>query len=327
MAQVKRLLRLLIGGLLAAACTLVFAQVAAPYPSKPVRLVTGFPGGGPTDLMARVLGEKLQAIWKQPIIVEARPGASGALSMEQLKNAPPDGYFLLMAPTNTMAVNPHLFPKLAYDPLKDFTLIARAANIDNVLTVNPSVPAKSLQELAALARGKPGELTFGSPANGSQAHLAGEFLNQHFGIKMVHVPYKGVGPAMNDLIGGQISMMFVPVANALPHIRSGKLLPIAIPTRERNASIPDVATFAQQGIPGFEAVTWFMLIAPAGLPAEVTAKIRADTATVLRDPDLRERLRAFGADPGAVGEDLAAFLRADLARWGQVVRAAGIKAD
>jgi len=324
---VKRLLRLLIGGLLAAACTLVFAQVAAPYPSKPVRLVTGFPGGGPTDLMARVLGEKLQAIWKQPIIVEARPGASGALSMEQLKNAPPDGYFLLMAPTNTMAVNPHLFPKLAYDPLKDFTLIARAANIDNVLTVNPSVPAKSLQELAALARGKPGELTFGSPANGSQAHLAGEFLNQHFGIKMVHVPYKGVGPAMNDLIGGQISMMFVPVANALPHIRSGKLLPIAIPTRERNASIPDVATFAQQGIPGFEAVTWFMLIAPAGLPAEVTAKIRADTATVLRDPDLRERLRAFGADPGAVGEDLAAFLRADLARWGQVVRAAGIKAD
>lgn len=323
----KRLLRLLIGGLLAAACTLVFAQVAAPYPSKPVRLVTGFPGGGPTDLMARVLGEKLQAIWKQPIIVEARPGASGALSMEQLKNAPPDGYFLLMAPTNTMAVNPHLFPKLAYDPLKDFTLIARAANIDNVLTVNPSVPAKSLQELAALARGKPGELTFGSPANGSQAHLAGEFLNQHFGIKMVHVPYKGVGPAMNDLIGGQISMMFVPVANALPHIRSGKLLPIAIPTRERNASIPDVATFAQQGIPGFEAVTWFMLIAPAGLPAEVTAKIRADTATVLRDPDLRERLRAFGADPGAVGEDLAAFLRADLARWGQVVRAAGIKAD
>ncbi|MEO8203289.1 MAG: tripartite tricarboxylate transporter substrate binding protein [Betaproteobacteria bacterium] len=323
----RRLFRLLIGGLLAAASALAFSQGAAPYPSKPVRLVTGFPGGGPTDLMARVFGEKLQAIWKQPIIVEARPGASGALSMEQLKNAPPDGYFLLMAPTNTMAVNPHLFPKLAYDPLKDFTLIARAANIDNVLAVNPSVPAKNLQELAALARSKPGELTFGSPANGSQAHLAGEFLNQHFGIKMVHVPYKGVGPAMNDLIGGQISMMFVPVANSLPHIKSGKLVPIAIPTRERNASIPDVATFAQQGIPGFEAVTWFMLIAPAGLPGEVTAKIRTDMATVLRDPDLRERLRAFGAEAGVVGEDLPAFLRADLARWGQVVRAAGIKAD
>ncbi len=323
----KKPIRLVFAGLLAAAASFAFGQGAASWPAKPVRLVTGFPAGGPTDLMARVYGEKLQALWKQPVIVEARPGASGAVSMEQLKSAPPDGYHLIMAPTNTLAVNPHLFPKLAYDPLKDFALIARMANIDNVLAVHPSVQAKTLQELAALARAKPGLLTFGSPANGSQAHLAGEFLNQHFSVKMVHVPYKGVGPAMNDLIGGQISMMFVPVANSLPHLRSGKLLPVAIPTRERNAQIPEVQTFAEQGVPGFEAVTWFMLIAPAGLPADLQAKIRTDAATVQRDPDLKERLRAFGAETPAPGEDLAAFLRADLARWGQVVRTAGIKAD
>ncbi len=301
--------------------------VAQPYPAKPVRLVTGFPGGGPTDLMARVIGEKFQTAWKQPVIVEAKPGASGALSMEQIKAAPADGYSLLMAPTNTLAVNPHLFPKLAYDPLKDFTLIARVANIDNVLVVHPAVETKSLAELTALARARPGTLTFGSPANGSQAHLAGEFLNQHFGIRLVHVPYKGIGPAQNDLLGGQISMLFSPVANALAHIRAGKLRAVGIPARERNASIPDVQTFAEQGVPGFEAVTWFMLIGPAGLPADVVEKIRADTSVALRDPDLRERFRAFGAEAPAAAEDLQAFLRTDLARWGQVVRAAGIKAD
>lgn len=318
---------------IAATCVLFIAAaalqhaVAQPYPAKPVRLVTGFPGGGPTDLMARAIGEKLQAAWKQPVIVEARPGASGALSMEQLKAAPADGYSLLVAPTNTLAVNPHLFPKLGYDPLKDFTLIARVANIDNVLVVHPGVKAKNLAELAGLARSQPGALTFGSPANGSQAHLAGEFLNQHFGVKMVHVPYKGVGPAMNDLLGGQISMMFVPVANSLSNIGAGKLRPIGIPARERNASIADVPTFAEQGIPGFEAVTWFLLIGPAGLPAEVLDRIRNDTAHAMRDPDLRERFQKFGAVPPSGGEDLNAFLRADLARWGQVVRAAGIKAD
>ena len=301
--------------------------VAQPYPTKPVRLVTGFPGGGPTDLMARVIGEKFQTAWKQPVIVEAKPGASGALSMEQIKAAPADGYSLLMAPTNTLAVNPHLFPKLAYDPLTDFTLIARVANIDNVLVVHPAVETKSLAELTALARARPGTLTFGSPANGSQAHLAGEFLNQHFGIRLVHVPYKGIGPAQNDLLGGQISMLFSPVANALAHIRAGKLRAVGIPARERNASIPDVQTFAEQGVPGFEAVTWFMLIGPAGLPADVVEKIRADTSVALRDPDLRERFRAFGAEAPAAAEDLQAFLRTDLARWGQVVRAAGIKAD
>lgn len=318
--------------LAASLCVLVGATAASQalsqaYPSKPVRLVTGFPGGGPTDLMARVVGEKLQAAWKQPVIVEAKPGASGAVSMEQLKAAPADGYSLLMAPTNTLAVNPHLFPKLAYDPLRDFTLIARVANIDNVLVVHPSVEAKSLAELTALARARPGALTFGSPANGSQAHLAGEFLNQHFGIRLVHVPYKGIGPAQNDLLGGQISMLFSPVANALAHIRAGKLRAVGIPARERNASIPEVQTFAEQGVAGFEAVTWFMLIGPAGLPADVLEKVRADTMVALRDPDLRERFRAFGAETPAGTEDLQAFLRADLARWGQVVRAAGIKAD
>jgi len=319
---------------IAAASALIAAlSVTSPaqsqsYPSKPVRLITGFPAGGPTDLMARVLGEKLQAAWKQPVIVEARPGASGIVSMELLKNAPADGYLLLVAPTNTLGVNPHLFPKLPYDPLKDFTLIARVADIDNLLVVNAGVPAKTLDELAALARRSPSPLTFGSPANGSQAHIAGEFLNLHYGVKMTHVPYKGVAPAVNDLLGGQITMTFATVPTVLQHIRSGKLRAIALPAKKRNASIPDVPTFAEQGVADFEAVTWFLLIGPAGIPAEVVAKIRADSMTALQDPGVRERFRAFGAESPAPGaEDLDAFLRADLARWGKVIRAAGIKAD
>lgn len=300
---------------------------ADTYPLKPVRLMTGFPSGGPTDLMARVIGEKLQSAWKQSVIVEAKPGASGALSMEQIKAAAPDGYSLLMAPTNTLAVNPHLFPKLAYDPTKDFSLIARVANIDNVLVVHPSVEATTLLELVNLARTKPRALTFGSPANGSQAHLAGEFLNQQFGIQLVHVPYKGIGPAQNDLISGQIAMLFSPVANALAHIRSGRLRAVGIPARERNASIPNTQTFAEQGVTGFEAVTWFMLIGPAGMPTDLVERIRVDVSAALKNPDLKERFRAFGAETPSANEDLQAFLRTELSRWGQVVTRANIKPD
>ncbi|MBI4293574.1 MAG: tripartite tricarboxylate transporter substrate binding protein [Betaproteobacteria bacterium] len=319
---------------IAVACTVIaaFSGVGPVYsqsfPSKPVRLITGFPAGGPTDLMARILGEKLQATWKQPVVVEAKPGASGIVSMELLKNAPPDGYLLLVAPTNTLGVNPHLFPKLPYDPVRDFTLIARVADMDNLLVVNAGVSAKTLQELAALARSNPSKLTFGSPANGSQAHIAGEFLNLHYSVKMTHVPYKGVAPAVNDLLGGQITMMFATVPTVLPHVRSGKLRAIALPARKRNASIPDVPTFAEQGVVDFEAVTWFLLIGPAGIPAETVAKIRADSIAALQDPGVREKFRTFGAEsPAAGAEDLDAFLRADLARWGKVIRAAGIKAD
>ena len=317
-----------------AACAVVAAFSGAgpaqsqSFPSRSVRLITGFPAGGPTDLMARILGEKLQTAWKQPVVVEARPGASGIVSMELLKNAPADGYLLLVAPTNTLGVNPHLFPKLPYDPVRDFTLIARVADIDNLLVVNAGVPAKTLPELAALARSSSVALTFGSPANGSQPHIAGEFLNQHYGVKMTHVPYKGVAPAVNDLLGGQITMTFAPVSTLLPHVRSGRLRAIAVPARKRNASIPEVPTFGEQGVADFEAVTWFLLIGPAGLPAEVVAKIRADAVAALQEPEVRDRLRAFGAESPASGaEDLDAFLRADIARWGKVIRAAGIRAE
>ncbi len=319
---------------IAAALLVLFAGLplsgaqAQTYPTKTVRLITGFPAGGPTDLMARVLGEKLQAAWKQPVIVEARPGASGILGMELVKNAPPDGALLLIAPTNTLGVNPHLFPKLPYDPLKDFTLIARVANIDNVLVVNAAVPVKTMNDLAGFARAYPNTLTFGSPANGSQAHLAGEFLNLHYNVKMTHVPYKGMAPAINDLLGGQITMAFATVSTVLPHIRTGKLRAIGLPAKERNSSIPDVPTFAEQGIGGFEAVTWFLLIGPANLPADIAAKIRTSAQAALREPDLRERYRAFGADlPATPNEDLEGFLRRELGRWGEVVRAAGIKAN
>lgn len=316
-------LALLLAACIACAAPLASAQGAS---DRPVRLVTGFPPGGPTDLLARVLGEKLQAAWKQPVIVEARPGASGILAMQQLKAAPPDGTMLVVAPTNTLGVNQHLFPKMGYDPQTDFTLVSHIANIDNVLLVHPSLAANNLNELAAQARRT--SVNFGSPANGSQAHLSGEFLNGHFGVKMLHVPYKGLGPALNDLLGGQINMLFTPVAQAVQHVRAGKLRAIALPARERNAALPDVATFAEQGIRNFEAPTWFMLIAPAGMPAELTERVRGATAAALREADVRERLRAFGAEPSNLpAAELPAFLRTEVARWGQIVQAAGIKAD
>lgn len=302
--------------------------LSQPSPDKAIRLATGFPPGGPTDLMARAIGAKLQALWKNNVIVETRPGASGALAMQQLKAAPPDGQFLLIAPSNTLAVTPYMVPQIGYDPLVDFTPLWLVATIDNVLLVNASLPAKDLQELVALARTRPGGVTFGSPANGSQAHLSGEFMNGHFGIRMLHVPYKGTAPALNDLLGGHIQMMFTPVAQALPHVNAGKVRAMALPARQRNSSMPSVPTFSELGIKDFEAATWFMLIGPAGMPPKLVTAYQDAMAEIARDPELRERITKLGADLSARSPaELPAFLKSEAARWSKVVRDAGIKAD
>ena len=316
-----------LAALLLVLCSTI-AQAQA-WPNKPVRVIVPFAPGGASDLMPRLVGEKLTAIWGQAVVIDNRPGAAGNLGMEAGAKAPPDGYTLLSAPNGNMVVNPHMYSKLAYDVFRDLAPITRIAAVQNVLVVHPDVPAKTVMELVALAKAKPGELTFASPGNGSQAHVAVELLKLRLGLDLVHVPYQGVGPAMKDVLGGRITLMVAQVPSALPHIKAGKLRALGVASAAPLPALPDVPTVASAaGLPGFEAVSWYALMAPAGAPREIVAKIQADVATVLQMPDVRERLEGMGADPsGESSAELAARIKTEYDSWGEVVRKANIKAD
>jgi tripartite-type tricarboxylate transporter receptor subunit TctC len=302
---------------------------AQSWPAKPVKVIVPFAPGGASDLMPRLVGEKLTQMWGQPMLIENRPGAAGNVGMEAGAKAPADGYTLLSAPNGNMVVNPHMYSKLAYDVFRDLAPITRIASVQNVLVVHPDVPAKSMPDLIALAKAKPGSLNFASPGNGSQAHVAVELLKMRLGLDIVHVPYQGVGPAIKDLLGGRITLMVAQVPSALPHIKAGKLRALAVASRAPLAALPDVPTIAfAAGLPGFEAVSWYALMAPAGTPKEVIAKIQADIAKVLQMPEVRERLEGMGAEPsGESSADLAARIKGEYDYWGDVVRKASIKAD
>jgi tripartite-type tricarboxylate transporter receptor subunit TctC len=302
---------------------------AQPWPQKPVRVIVPFAPGGASDLMPRLVGEKLAATWGQPVVIENRPGAAGNIGMEAGAKSPPDGYTLLSAPNGNLVVNPHMYSKLAYDVFKDLAPITRIAAVQNVLVVHPDVPANSVKELVALARAKPGTLNFASPGNGSQAHVAVELLKLQLGLELVHVPYQGVGPAMKDLLGGRINLMVAQVPSALPHIKGGKLRALGVASAAPLAALPDVPTVASAApLPGFEAVSWYALMAPAGTSPEIINKAHIDIAKVLQMPDVRERLAGMGAEPsGESPAELAARIRAEYDRWGEVVRKANIKAD
>jgi len=302
---------------------------AQSWPQKPVRVIVPFAPGGASDLMPRVVGEKLTAIWAQPVVIENRPGAAGNIGMEAGAKSPPDGYTLLAAPNGNLVVNPHMYSKLSYDVFKDLAPVTRIAAVQNVLVVNPEVPASSMKELIALARAKPGTLNFASPGNGSQAHVGVELLKMQLGLDLVHLPYQGVGPAMKDLLGGRIQLMLAQVPSALPQIKAGKLRALGVAASAPLAQLPDVPTIAAAaGIPGYEAVSWYALMAPAGTPREVIEKIWSDTAKVLLIPDVRERLAAMGAEPsGEPPAELARRIKSEYDRWGEVVRKANIKAD
>jgi tripartite-type tricarboxylate transporter receptor subunit TctC len=249
--------------------------------------------------------------------------------MELGAKSPPDGYTLLSAPNGNLVVNPHMYSKLAYDVFKDLAPITRIAAVQNVLVVNPEVPASSVKELVALARAKPGTLNFASPGNGSQAHVAVELLKMQLGLDLVHVPYQGVGPAMKDLLGGRINVMVAQVPSALPHIKGGRLRALGVASAAPLPALPDVPTVASAApLPGFEAVSWYALMAPAGTPGEVIQKIFSDTAKVLQTADVRERLAGMGAEPsGETPAELGARIKAEYDRWGEVVRKANIRAD
>jgi tripartite-type tricarboxylate transporter receptor subunit TctC len=304
----------------------VFAQ---SWPQKQVRVIVPFAPGGASDLMPRLVGEKLSGMWGQPVLMENRPGAAGNIGMEAGAKSPPDGYTLLSAPNGNLVVNPHMYSKLAYDVFKDLAPVTRISAVQNVLVVHPDVPANTVKELVALARAKPGSLNFSSPGNGSQAHVAVELLKLQLGLDLVHVPYQGVGPAVKDLLGGRINVMVAQVPSALPHIKAGKLRALGVASTAPLAALPEVPTIASAaGLPGFEAVSWYALMAPAGTPKEVIGKIHADIAKVLQMPDVRERLAGMGAEPsGESPAELAARIKAEYDRWGEVVRKANIKAD
>jgi tripartite-type tricarboxylate transporter receptor subunit TctC len=296
------------------------------FPNKPIRLIAPFAAGGALDLIARGVGAKLAESMGQPVVVENRAGASGAIGSEAVARSPADGYTLLLGATTTHGVNPALNPKLQYDPVKDFTPVSLVATIPHALVVNPSLPVNSVQDLVKYARsGHP--LNYGSAGNGSPHHLAAELFKSMSGIQAVHVPYKGSGPALADLMSGQIQFISVELTAAEPHMKSGKLKALATATAERvpGTSLP---TVGESGYPGFEVTSWYAIFGPAGMPAEVTGKLSAEIAKAVNETDLRDRLKGLGTTPiGSTPEVLAAHVRAELERWTRVVKAAGIKPE
>jgi tripartite-type tricarboxylate transporter receptor subunit TctC len=300
---------------------------AQAYPSKPIRWIVPFPPGGSTDLLARVVGQKLTESWGQQVIVENKGGAGGTLGAAEAARAPADGYTLLMgAIHHTIASS--VYPRLPYDFQKDFAPITVVAIVPNVLVVNPSVPANSTKELIAYAKANPGKLTYGSAGMGTAHHLIGEQFNLQAGVSILHVPYKGSSPAVADLIGGQVLIMYDTVASCLPHIKSGKLRPLAVATAKRSSALPDVPTIAEAALPGFEVTTWFGALAPAKTPKEIVVKLNGEIVRILAMPDVRKRLLEAGAEPvGHTPEQMAAQIRKENEELAKIVKQAKITVE
>lgn len=303
------------------------ARVAAQsdaYPNKPVRIIVPFAAGGVADALPRLVGQKLSEKWGRSVVVDNKPGAAGNIGMEAVARSAPDGYTLGLAPAGNLTVNPILFPKLNYDT-RDFVPVTMLAASPNVLVVNPAVRAHSLKELVAYAKGHPGELNFASPGNGSGAHLAGELLNLEAGIKTVHVPYNGMATALNDVLAGQVQMMFGGISTVLQHIRTGKLVPLAVAGPRRLPQLPNVPTVAESGYPGFDVTSWYGLVAPKGTPDAIVQKWQADVATVLRQPDVREKLDGLGLEPvGNSAQAFGATIASETTKWRAIVHRANI---
>ncbi len=301
-------------------------SIAQGFPTKPIRLIAPFPPGGEIDLVARGISAKMTESMGQSVVVENISGAAGAIGSERVAKSAPDGYTLLVGATTTHGINPALNPKLTYDAVKDFTPISLVTTIPQVLVVNTSVPANTLAEFVQLAKAKPG-LPYGSAGNGSPHHLAIALFSSIAGFNATHVPYKGVGPALVDLVSGQIAFMSVGITAADPHIKGGKLRPLALAAPQRVTSI-DVPTFSEQGYKGFEVMAWYAIFAPAGLSPELTTRLSAEVAKATNSPDFRDRLKSLGATPvGGTSPELAAHVRNEIERWTRAGKAANFKME
>ena len=304
------------------------AAAAPVWPDKPIKIVVGFAPGGFTDVLARLLGQKLTERLGQSVIVENKPGAAGTLGADQVAKARPDGYTLLLAHSNSNSVAPALYPKLPYDVLKDFTPIIPVANTPLLLTVNEKVPAKDVKEFVALAKASPGALRYASSGGGSAQHLAAERFQLATGTQMTHIPYKGSGQAIIDLLSGQVELNFESPPNVMTHAKAGKLRLLAITSAKRSPSLPDVPTMAEAGVRNAEMLQWFAVMGPAKLPADITRRLNTEIAAILRQPDVQEKIASQGGEiMGGTPEEFARFLASDTAAFGRLVKEANIKLD
>jgi len=304
------------------------ASAQQPYPSKPIRFVVPYPAGGPLDTVARLLGQRVSESVRQPVVVDNKPGAGGNIGADAVAKAAPDGYTILMGAVATHAINPTLYASMPYDASRDFTPVTQVASTPNVLVVNPSIPATNVREFIAYGRANPGKLNFGSGSTGSAGHLAGELFKTMTGIDMTHVPYKGASPAMNDLVGGQIHLMFDNLASSLAQVRAGRIRALAVTTSRRSELAPDLPTVIESGLPGFDISTWFGIFVPAATPRDVVDRLHGEFTRALAQPDVREKMLNLGAEPvGNRPEEFAAFIRGEAEKYAQVIRASGAKVD
>ena len=304
---------------------LAFGQA---YPAKPIRLVVPFPAGGSLDVVARAIGQKLTDAWGQPVVIDNRPGAGGNIGADLVAKAAPDGYTILEGALSTHAVNVSLYSKMPYDPVRDFVPITLVAVTPNVLVVNPSVPVNSVKDLIAYAKANPGKLSFGSGSNGSAGHLAGELFKTEAGVDMVHVPYKGAAPAMQDLLSGQIQLMFDNLANSMQYVRAGKLKALAVTTAHRSTLVPELPTLSEAGLPGFDISTWWGFMAPAGTSKEIVAKWNAEVSRILATPEMKAFFAQQGAEPSPTSpEAFGAMIKSEITKYAKIVKDSGAKVD
>ena len=316
---------LVAAALLGSACGAASAQ---DYPARPVRWVSPWPPGGANDIFSRIIAQRLSEALSQPVVVENRPGAAGAIGTEAVAKSPADGYTLTLGSSPTHAIAPSLNPALPYDPLRDFDAVTLVAVVPNVLVVNPALPVTSVRELVALAKSRPGTLNFASAGNGTSQHLSGELFKVMAGVDMVHVPYKGTAPALAELLAGQVQLTFDNIPALLPHIQSGKLRALAVTPAARSAALPNLPTIAEAGVAGYDASVWFGVFVPAGTPRPLVLRLHSEIARALAAPDIKTRMAAMGAEVSGIGPDaFREFWRKEIPKWAEVVKAAGIKGN
>jgi tripartite-type tricarboxylate transporter receptor subunit TctC len=308
----------------AAALLLALPAVAADYPTKPISLLVAFTPGGPSDVLSRIVGRKMEQLLGQPFIIENRPGAGGNIAAEQTAHAAPDGHTLLMGNNSILATNAALYKSIGFDPEKDFAPISLIGSQANILVVNPKVKANTMAELIALAKANPGKLNFASSGHGAAAHLAGELFKTEAGVNIIHVPYKGAAPALQDLIAGHVDMMFATAASVVPQIQDGKVRALAVTTLKRTAVLPQLATVDELGLKGFDATTWHGLVAPARTPGDAIAALHRATVAALADPVVKKSLADLGVDiVGSTPEEFAAYIKSEIPKWTAIVKASG----
>ena len=301
---------------------------AQAYPVKPVRLIVGVPPGGTTDVVARLVGQNLTEQLGQQVVIENRGGAGGNIGAEIVAKAPPDGYTLFLATIGTMAINPSLYAKMPFDTLRDFAAISQLTSMPQMLIVHPSIPAKNVKELIAFGKANPGKLNFASGGSGTAIHLAGELFKTMAGVEMVHIAYKGSGPAMTDLIGGQVSLMFDQILTALPQTQSGKVRALAVTTAQRSPAAPSIPTLAEAALPGYHVTTWHGLLAPAGTPKEIVTRLSTETAKALQHADIRAKFASQGVDPvSSTPDQFAAMMKIEIEKWRKVIAVSGTKLE